>query len=121
MTMGLSILNPIRCAFDPEASGDVPDDPVERALWAGIKFQHVTSQYFRGNVADVARRLRESPPGSYEEFMLVIDGSPLRLFGRDQSGGRDMYSASPDHGFWKQMWSFVSGEEELRLAGPDGG
>lgn len=113
----MKIRNPMPCAFDPATSTVCPKDPVERALWAGIKYQHLTSQYFNENVRATAERIKLVGPQDYDSFKLIIQNSPLEVFGTKElpaTANSRRYQILDDE-FWQQMWRFVSGQETLEL------
>lgn len=95
--------------FDPDTS-DTPalTDRVGRILWACIKYQHIVSQYFNGNVQNVALRIAEKKPKTYEEFKVIILRSGLNIFGTE-------LGFKLDDEFWQGIWEYVVGEKELEM------
>jgi len=105
-------------AFDPDRA-DIPALAcrVGRILWACIKYQHITSQHFNGNVQDVALRIAETKPKDYEEFKSIISISGLRIFGTycpKDKYGRECPPILDDE-FWQGVWEYVTGSRQLEM------
>lgn len=62
-----SFPNPVVMKFDPLVSKDeeirqVFADPLARTIWIAFRPRHIVSQYFAGEVLEIARRLRSTDP-----------------------------------------------------------
>lgn len=107
-------------SFDPDRA-NIPalSDRLGRILWACIKYQHIVSQHFNGNVQDVALRIAEQKPKNYEEFKTIISSSGLCNFGtiwKNQYLGMPMTGwAVLDDEFWQGVWEYLMGKKELRI------
>ncbi len=101
-------------AFDPDQC-DIPvlADSRGRILWACIRTQHIVSQHFNGNVQDVALRLEEKKPTTYEAFRDIIQHSGLQIFGIIlEESGLSFYRRLDDE-FWGGVWDYISGKRTL--------
>jgi hypothetical protein len=98
--------------FDPEQSNiPVLSDFKGRILWACIRYQHIVSQHFNGNVQDVVLQIAEKKPTKYEDFKAIIQASGLRIFGtiwKTKSG----YAVLDDE-FWQGVWEYLTGKKTL--------
>ena len=100
-------------AFDPDqANISVLSDTKGRILWACIRYQHIVSQYFNGNVQDVVLRIAEEKPTTYDAFKEIISTSGLRIFGTNCIGFGGGYPKLDDE-FWQGVWKYIKGEEKL--------
>lgn len=104
--------------FDPDKK-NIPalSDRVGRILWVCIRYQHIVSQYFNGNVQDVALRIAEKKPKSYDEFKRIILYSGLHVFGTRCPVNKMGNPLCPvlDDEFWQGVWEYVTGEKELEM------
>jgi len=98
--------------FDPYKS-DIPalSDKNGRILWACIKYQHIVSQHFNGNVQDVALLIAENKPKNYEDFKHIILLSGLNIFGTIG----DMNCHNLDDEYWRGIWEYINGEKTLNV------
>ena len=106
----MKVAEEVNFEFDYTKSADpVFKDSIACILWSVIKVQHITSQYFNGNILSVAKELREKKPKCYTEFRIIIKLGPLSEFGKDNG---DM-----DDEFWKGVYKYFTGETILKING----
>lgn len=112
----MMIPNPMPCSFEPESTPACPRDPVQRALWACIKWGHCVDQHFDSAVAEVAAAIEAKAPRDYWSFRDLIGRTVFSVYGKRTVKRGMLYTArAPDDTFWRQVWEYVSGAEVLRL------
>lgn len=65
----------VKAGFDPSTCkelADIFENPVARAIWALIKRDHLTSQYFNDAVRTVARRIALNLPKDGEDLRVIL-------------------------------------------------
>ena len=108
-------------SFDPDTSDIEALQTFEgRVMWACIKTQHITSQYFNGNVLAVATVIRNTPRMTYRKFMRFVRAY-LGEFGtrmvKSENFGIEMYRTMDDE-YWRGLWRYIKHRKVLNMQSP---
>jgi len=121
-----TINHPVQIGFDVV---DFPQllDRTYRILWASIKYQHLTDQYFKAKIAELTRQIKKRNPQEFKDFLKLVKGSGLTMYGKKQRNNyyrncsgqlrreRNPWYRPLDKKWWRHVWNLIKYNGDIEL------